>query len=276
MPGGLPLGLELCNANSPNASSNSGKGTSVTGGNLTYGSWTQLVASTAIDACWICVRIWPTATTSMRTFTTIGVGASGSEKAIITDLYASSNTFGTQATDYWFPCSIPSGARLSAKSLQSQAADSNNVTIILYDGAFTQMEGCSGVDSIGVNTGTAIATDVDPGAVANTKGSWVQMIASTSRDYCGLMVMQGQNSTNNFSYNNPGTFDVAIGASGSETTIIPDMVISATGLNDNTNTQAPFIMVPIPSGTRIAARAQQGNTTAGTRVIGLALYGVYQ
>jgi hypothetical protein len=267
------FGLELCNASSPNASANSGKGTSVTGGHNAYGSWVQLVASTAIDACLMCVRIWPTSNSSFRTFTSIGVGSGGNEVAIASDLYASSSTAGSNYTEYWFPCSIPAGSRISAQCCQSATTDANNVTVILYDGTF---EGFSGVDSIGVTIGSSIATDIDPGSSANTKGAWTQVIASTPRDYCGLMVLPGQNSTNNFAYTNPGGIDIAIGGSGSEQIIIPDMGMVAAGLATNANSATPLIMTPVPAGTRIAARAQQGNTTSGTRVVGLALYGVYQ
>jgi hypothetical protein len=275
MPGGFPFGRSVCNVNSPNASANSGAGTSVTGAHNSYGAWTQLVASTAIDACWICIRIQPTQTTSPRALTNIGVGSGGNEIAIFKDLYASGLTFGYSNIDYWLPCSIPAGTRISAQCCQSAAADANNITVILYDGSFTP-DGFSGVDSFGVTVGSCSVNDIDPGSSANVKGAWTQIIASTSRDYCGLIYATGQNSTDNFSFAGPGGIDVAIGGSGSEQVILADMGLCKVYSFAATSAYAHFVDVEIPAGTRIAARAQQGNTSSGTRVAGLALYGVYQ
>jgi hypothetical protein len=276
MSGGLNLfDAGLCNAYSPNSATNGGKGVSVTGGHNAYGAWTQLVASTAVDACWMCVRIWPTNNSSFRTFTSIGVGSSGNEIAIINDLYASSNTGGATFSEYWFPCSIPAGTSISAQSCQSAGTDANNVLVILYDGSFSQ-DGCAGVDSIGVTIGSSIATDIDPGATVNTKGAWTQLVASATRDYCGLIVSPGQNSTNNCSPTAPTLFDIAVGGSGSEQVLISDVGGFSFGNGNFTNGSPSLMPAQIPAGTRISARAQSANNTTGTRVMGLALYGVYQ
>ena len=276
MPGGFPLGLEVCGALST-LSGPSSKGVSVTAGNAAYGAWTQIIAaaSNTVDACWICVRVWPTTNSSFRTFTNIGVGGSGSEVAIIHDLYASSSTSGTTYTEYWFPCSIPAGTRVSAQSDNSAAADANNVQITLYDGAFTMMEGAAGVDSIGFVSGSTSATDVDPGAVASTYGAWTQLVASTSKDYMGLCVVVGENSTNNAALTSPVYCEIGIGGSGNETVIVPDYG-AINGVATFSSQYCPFLPIAIPAGTRVSARAANGNNTAGTRVIGVMAYGVYQ
>jgi len=276
MPGGFPCGLELCNAQSSISGSPSSKGTSITAGHGSYGSWTQIIASTSYDACWINVRIWPTNNSSFRTFTNIGVGSGGNEVAIASDLYASSGTAGTSFCEYWIPCCIPAGTRISAQCNNSATTDSNNVQITLYDGAFTMMEGAAGLDSIGGSPPTA--TDVDPGGSASTYGSWTQLTASTPRDYMGLLICVGQNSTDNAAYlaSTPCYVELAVGGSGSEQLIVPDYGFASSNPPNITSQWCPFLPIPIPSGTRISARVAQGNTTSGTRVVGVMAYGVYQ
>lgn len=275
MSGGFPFGLDICNGTDPNIGAGF-QGTSVTAGHNAYGSYTQLVSSTSHDTCWMLVRIWPTNNTSFRTLTKIAVGAAASEKDIIFDLYASSGTNGNVTTEYSFPCNIPAGTRISAACCNNGTTDSNLVVVMLFDGAFAHMDGCAGVDSIGMTTASSQATDVDPGGTANTKGSYVQLTSSTARDYVGIIVNQGSNSTDNFSYTSPGSIDIAIGSSGNEIIILPDMAMCPHGAFNNAYSHPPFFPIAIPAGTRISARAQQGNITSGTRVPGVCCYGVYQ
>ena len=63
---------------------------------------------------------------------------------------------------------------------------------------------------------------IDAGGTANTKGSYTQMVASTSRDYCALAwCMDSLNvtpaNTANF------LVDVAIGGAGSEQVIVSNL-----------------------------------------------------
>jgi len=249
----------------------SSKGTSVTAGNKSYGSWTQLASGIGVDAiAFLSVRIWPTANSSFRTYTQIGVGGAGSEKVIANDLYASSGTAGNSFTEYLFPCSIPAGSRIAARCENSATTDSNNVQIMFYGGTHF----ATGVDSFGFDSVNAAAVDVDPGGTVNTKGSWTQLIASAARDYLGLMIAPGENSTNNT--NPSGTpiyIDIGIGGAGSELVIIPNRGFSNVG--SNTEHYAPFLPIRIPAGTRVAARCASGSNTVGTRVIGLMAYGVF-
>ncbi len=271
MSGGYPLGLELCN--SSNSLSSPSRGTSVTGANGSYGSWVQIIASTTYDACWMTVRIWPTNGSSTRTFTQIGVGAGGSEVVLANDLYATSSTSGTVFTEYWFPVSVPAGTRLAARCQQNAAADANNVEIGLFDGSFTHMEGCGGVDSIGFVSGSTAATDIDPGGTINTKGAYSQLVASTAKDYLGVMISVGYNAASSTAVTAPALFDLAIGAGGSELVIVADYGWSQGGAISQSI--CPFIPVNIPAGTRVSARASQGANTVGSRVMGLIAYGVY-
>jgi len=101
------------------------------------------------------------------------------------------------------------------------------------------------------------------GATAHTKGSWVQLTASLSSQasLIGVMVSGVYTAATDTST----LVDIGIGASGSETVIVPNLAVGGYG------GAPPLIWVPvrIPSGSRIAARCQSivaGKTSVSVRI----------
>lgn len=246
----------------------------------------QLVASSAIDCCWMTVTLSrQTDSSNWTSAVDIGIGASGSELVLINDLlcvynFASSN--GANSVTYSGPISIPAGSRISARSSAGAGSSVINVSLQLFDGAFTMMEGCGGWDGIGVSTARSFpeGTLVDPGATVNTKGAYAQLVASTSRDYCGLNIQFDEGVASAPAANTIYLVDIAIGASGSENAIIPNasilkLVASSTFRIIIPGVVGPYF-VPIPAGSRISARAQSSDNGASTRPIGVSVYGFWQ
>jgi hypothetical protein len=196
----------------------------------------------------------------------IGIGASGSEVVVASNLMETANDSGYNVSNYCFPLSIKAGTRISARA-QTSTSSSNTLffQVILFDGAFTEIEGYAGVDALGFNSATTLGTAVATSSGA--KGAYVQMAASTARDYAGIMMAMDIQGGSGFYI---ADIDIAIGASGSEMIIIPDFYIWVNGGGSLT---MPYAPVPIPKGTRIAARALEANSGA---TIGITLYGVYQ
>ena len=97
--------------------------------------------------------------------------------------------------------------------------------------------GASGSDGTGVAAGSI-----------NAKGSWVQLIASTSWDAIAIIIQfQLYNGVEDF------LVDIGVGASGSEEVIIPNFLYSGvTGQKP----QATSFPIHVASGSRIAARTQ--------------------
>lgn len=270
MSGGFPLGLEICNCNDQGTVGASTLGTTVQCGAGAYGSYVQLVASTPSDTCKIVVFVETnsSANNDNQEMVAIAVGSAGNEKVVISDLIISAPSGGTQVAAWEFPISIPAGSRISAAAEGISHTDNMYVSVLLFDGAFTQMEGSAGVDSIG-KASAAQGTQVTSGA-ANAKGSYAQLIASTSGDYMGFSLGLCANNAN-VGTNTPVLIDVAIGASGSEIPILSNYFGSASsGAGDNAN---PFFPIPIPAGSRISARMQDA---AGGVTRQLIVYGVYQ
>lgn len=99
----------------------------------------------------------------------------------------------------------------------------------------------------------------------NTKGSWVEYLASTARDYTGLLVTINVNA-NNISV----LYDVAIGGSGSEQVVVPDLLFA--GLDrDCAHFFAP---VAVPAGSRLSSRIAATNAGGGTTTGQISISGV--
>jgi hypothetical protein len=275
MPGGYPYIPDTCNGtdigNSPATSS---LGTTITASSTinTKGSWTQLIASTAADATWMVVQLKRGANTSVCLAVDIAIGASGSEQTIATNLTAGLTgiSINPNVVVYSFPVTIPAGTRIAARCQADVASDTVYVTILLLDGSLLGMEG-AGIDDIGFNAAASKGTTVNASSTINTKGSYSQLVASTTRDYVGLLISIDPGT--NYGLVGNQLYDLAIGASGSEIVIIPN-ILSPKTANGNALGPTPFGPIPlqIPAGTRLAARAQSDTVSTYT---GITVYGIY-
>lgn len=112
-------------------------------------------------------------------------------------------------------------------------------------------------------TQTAYGTVVTASSTTHTKGSYTQLIASTSFDtflvYIRVSIVSV--AANNTSM----LMDFAVGGAGSETVIIPDLNVGYAGSN---HLLAHYFKFPlfIPSGSRIAARCQSARSSGTARV----------
>ncbi len=261
MSGGFPLEFGLCNGQNAGSLIATSTGTSLTTGNVGLpGTYVQLIAATAQDSTWITIFLNSVAGAAF--YIDIGAGAGGSETAICNNITFRGSSSGVQSY-YSFPLSIPAGTRIAARATCGFNAQVCAIGVILHDGAMTSPEGAAGFDGVGVVVSAAEAGPaVTPGT--NVMGNYAQIIASTARDYKGIVPIVGTGLANT-----PYLLDIAIGAGGSEKVIIPSVFcFRVTG-----DCLLPTFWVPIPAGSRLAARASAG---AGTTNINVALGGIYQ
>ena len=102
---------------------------------------------------------------------------------------------------------------------------------------------------------------------AHTKGSYSELIASTSAN-AGLLVLMVQD-VSTVATNTATLIDIATGASGSETVIISNLAVGGAVATAGPTGVAVSIPLQIPSGTRISARIQSvvtGGKTATAQV----------
>lgn len=118
------------------------------------------------------------------------------------------------------------------------------------------------IETIGANTATSDGTIADSGATINTKGAWIQLVASTGIACNELMLYLLKIST-------PANFliDIGTGAGGAETVLLSNIHMSQGGAGRG----GAMVQIPvnIPSGTRIAVRCQSSVASATATIMGI-------
>lgn len=278
MTGAWRGGLSLSNAMQLGGVTASTGGTQILspGSTFTKGVWAQLVASTGADSTWTIITLNNFNGQGGQVAVDVGYGASGSEAVVISNLNNSSNA--QQTVTYQFPLMIPSGTRVAARCSADQTNFNSSIQMITFADTYASVGVGSAIDTYGYNTSLNLGTPVDPGGSANTKGAYAQITASTTADMAGfVLALDPQNDTTGNSFGINWLIDLAVGSSGNEVVIIPNMfqVGFAQGALANILTPTfPYIPIQIPAGTRIAIRAQSQITRTPDRIFGATLYGV--
>jgi hypothetical protein len=271
MPGGFPLGLDLCRGTTIGSVSTGSLGTQVNCGASanTVGGYTQLIAATAIDTAWMLVHTQNSLSQGSEEAVNIAIGAAGSEKIIASNLIVASQS-SISCASYSFPCQIKAGTRISASAQGNAASDNVRVEVILFEAGFSHIEGAAGLDGIGFSGGGKV---INPPVTIDTKGPYTQLIAATARDYIGYLLAFDTAGLNN----GAGEYlmDLSIGAAGAEVAILSNLSLQ----EDLYGLMTPNVVGPIwqsiPAGIRISARCQ--NSRAATLYgYGLVFYGIYQ
>lgn len=237
----------------------------------TKGSYVQLVAATTRDTHWIQLNLKGNSL-SKDYLCDIAIGAAGSEQVILPNLLYSIGSIFFFATIFWIPVFIPGGSRVAVRTQSTAAVANSQITCLLGASPFTVQAGLSSWVDYGTATADSGGTSVDPGAVANTKGSWTEITAATTRQHRGLLIIIG-NQANTARDTNQWLLDIGVGAAGSEQVIIPDYYCYSHTSGDCVAPSAVYCPITIPSGTRIAARAQCDSTISPGRLFDVAIYG---
>ncbi len=274
MSGGWAFTPEWSNNQSAGASTTISAGTGLTISTSSVNvknTYTQLVASTTGDINMLEVyqSVNPLPTNS-TVYTDIAVGAGGSEVIVANNLILGAPISTTLAGNrFCLPVNIPSGSRIAARHALSSSTTTTTtvgpfVAIAGFENGMVGAAPFAGVDSVGQNNG--VGTVIGTTTTANTKSAYYQLTAASTQDYAGFII-----GFNTGTANSNILVDVAVGAGGSETNIVSNYWISCGNAQFSSNSMP--IMIPIPSGTRLSARAQSG-TVSG--LVGLSLYGIYE
>lgn len=244
--------------------------------NNTKGSWVQLVASSAVDADWIALEFGLFENVAGVDYLfDIGIGGAGSETVLIDNIAVGTRgTFVTPAMPL-LPVSIPAGTRISARCQASNASVSGRATKLavgLFDSGFAQSSALSRVVTMGANTADSGGVSIDPGAVANTKGSWTEIsssVATSSRWLLAAFANQANSARTTCSW----LVDIGLGAAASEQVLIPDLLVTALA---SSTTFPALVSLPcsLPAGERLSVRAQCDITDATDRLFDFVAYGV--
>lgn len=237
----------------------------------TKGSWSQLVASTTSNSNFALFMITSN-NLNAQWLVDLGVGTAGNEKVVISNLLFSSSPLTSLNVTLGFPLSIAKGARVAARVQGTSGGSSIFTSMITTVGAWAFPSFASSFQTYGAVTASTSGTTIDPGAVINTKGSYTQITAATTKSCKGLLVCIGnRNNVAQSLYR--WLVDIAIGAGGSEKVIVPNFQL-ASGISRSITPYLFFVPVTIPAGTRLAARAQCSGNDATDRLFDIVLIGV--
>jgi hypothetical protein len=111
-------GRSYCGVDALNANAATSSGTQLSGTTAnTFGAWTQIVASAAKEYAGL-FMLWDDSTQNGNQISfvyDVGIGASGSEIAVLPKLRISGGSLGAGACGVFHPIRIPSGSRLAAR-----------------------------------------------------------------------------------------------------------------------------------------------------------------
>lgn len=119
----------------------------------------------------------------------------------------------------------------------------------------------SRVEQLGDDLTLTAGINVDSSASANTKGSYVELSASTPFDADGFYLTAADGVTGR-----DYLIDIAVGAAGSEAVILENIPFH-TGGTGNIGLAQAYIPIPIKAGTRVSARAQASTGSSGVRLM---------
>ena len=221
----------------------------------TKGSWVELSATTTYDTAQIIV--WFKRQGTQNFLIDIGIGAAGSEVVLVPNLHIASVlgiTTPNLCFSYSCPIAVPKGVRLAARCQDGAGSLTIQIGVTLI-AASPFNRGYQRAETIGT-VNSILGANIDAGATANTKGSWGQISAATSFDYKALIpVVYSQ--SNAPASDQDGLVDIGIGAAASEVVVLPNLPFSAESVAGNRSATAlPLTGIYIPSGSRVAARAQ--------------------
>jgi len=230
----------------------------------TKGAWAELISSTSGESDLLKFSLSDLTINgaAVAGLIDIGVGASGSETAIIEDIAVGSavanfNNSGGIVVEV--PIKIAAGTRISARIQSNVSSRTALMFAAVFKSNTTPLIPTS-VTSVGGNTATSQGVSI----AANS--TWTEIISSTAQDCIGfsLVPSSGEQFMGNFDV----VMDIGVGASGSEQAF-GSVLFRATGAE--TIAMRPmseaFFPREVPAGSRIAVRQSANTTTHYATVI---------
>lgn len=250
-------------------------GTQVTsnGSAHTKGSYTELTASTgsASDGFLLTLGRTNNAGTDaldVRFLVDIATGAAGAETVVHPDAFFNNGNQRSLSRSS-VPRAIATSTRIAARCQDATGGLSIEVALHLWEIGTSSLSALGTITTYGATTASTRGTTLNAGAVANTKGTYVQLTSSTSQ---ATHMVEVVSINNNSAYIDAKfLLDLATGAAGAETVVLPNLPYVTSSSSTKDNWLSPMHTPPVPlaiaTATRLAARIQSTSTGAGSRIM---------
>jgi len=235
------------------------------------GSWASL-GQTTLE--WRSMMLCVAQTAASNKAIDVGLSPDGTNFGVVVpDLILPGAKYADQIGMYALPLRVPAGAYVGVRCSASTASHVLNVSAVGSTRGILGSEGYSRAVALFTPTSSR-GTTVDPGATAGTKGTWTQLVASSGAEVDAISVTIDAAGDVGRTATATALLDIGIGSSGNEFVIVPNLFLRWTTTTDGPLFPGSALLpVSIPVGTRVAARAQCTDATAGDRLIGLSVHG---
>lgn len=238
--------------------------------NNTKGSWKEVIPSTEFDAILSVTIITGSYAGDHREMFDVGIGAAGSEVAIIENIYISAKYHGI-GHNILLPIIIPAGSRISIRRQANTGTSSSRcwITPIATTFTYQSLQVC---DTIGAVTAATTGTLIDPGGTADTYGNWVELSSAAEKNYSQIIMAVGGYTDLSRTDWHYWYIDIGIGDTPADNIIANSIFCCA-----QTYYSLPYpnifnLPLSIPKGEKISVRSKCSSNTSGNRYIDVILY----
>lgn len=236
-----------------------------------FGSWASL-GQTAFAWNWLNLMVAQTAASDK--VIEIGVSSDNSTwYAIASGIRLAGLKSADIIQSIALPLRVGSGMYVAVRIKASTGSHVLNVSVC---GSSVGMKGGTGYSraiQLYSEGATSRGVAIDPGGTANTKSAWTQLTASTSASVDSVYVMVGQNADVTRTATATALLDIGVGAASSEFAMVPNLFMRWTTALDGPQFNIGPIPCAIPAGSRVTARAQCTDITAGDRTLDVGVIG---
>jgi hypothetical protein len=239
----------------------------------TKGAWITVVDPIPYNVASILVDIRQSVAGSPSCLVDLGISTSGGTTGmavVVPDLLFSSRL--GHPSIQWLPIALPEGARLNVRCQSTSTSNIPQATVTLIGGNFAGNQSFSKMVAYGATAADSGGISIVPSTATHTKGAWSEITASTTCRAKWLLAAFTA-AANTAQTDCSWLADIAIGDGGSETILIPDLLLGTQTASDVLTPQMVGpIPVDIPEGTRLAVRAQCSIVDAADKLFDCALY----
>lgn len=243
------------------------------GANHTKGAWVQMIASTVGEGVALDVHLQRGNGTQVYAVD-VAINDGGTRVIIAADLLWYDKDFGNSSLMIRLPVSIPDGTRLDMRVQSNTNLNAIEAHLKVWLSTFQAPAGAGTTVTYGFTAATTNGVDIDPGAIANTKGAYSEITASTNEPLAGFYLLFAPNDANGTWTDARWLIDVAIGGAGSEVVISADNIMLALVNEVYTSPGHIWIPIDVAEGSRIAIRSQSTENDSNDRLLEVVLIGV--